>query len=96
MKGVYKFYLDCGRMGHLDGLFVATSEEVNNVIDKKVYFGEVLGKHSEVYTVIKDFNIKLVSNSEEVVKIFEEHDISAGHNPLDYWEETKEIFDLED
>lgn len=85
-KGLYKFYWDCGRQGDLDGLFVATQEEVDNIIGKEVNFGEALGKHSEVYGTVDKDDITLITNSEEVIKIFEEHNISCGYNPLEYYD----------
>lgn len=46
---LWKFSEDYGRMGDVEGLFIATEEEVDNFLDKRtVFFGEVLGKHSEV------------------------------------------------
>lgn len=39
------------RGGRLIGLFVATQEEVDAHLGKTIYFGEVLGKHSDVEVV---------------------------------------------
>lgn len=86
-KAVYKFFLDCGRMGFLDGVFVAIKSDVDKIIGKTIYFGEVLGKHSDiVYGITKD-DIELVTDDPKVVMLFEEHDLSSGYNPLDYYEE---------
>ena len=49
MKAIYQFHWDCGRMGDIAGLFVASKQDVQDAIGKEIYFGEVLGKHSEVY-----------------------------------------------
>jgi len=44
-----KFSEKYRRTGEAEELFIATEEEVDKFLDKKtVYFGEVLGKHSEV------------------------------------------------
>ena len=40
--------VDFGRMGELQGLFVAEELDVQDLIGKEVYFDEVLGKHSEI------------------------------------------------
>lgn len=40
MLKLYSFYWDCGRMGNLDGLFVAEESTVESAIGKEVYFGE--------------------------------------------------------
>lgn len=49
MEKLYHFYVDYGRMGEIEGLFIADEDEVKRSIGKQVYLGEVLGKHSEVY-----------------------------------------------
>lgn len=90
MKNLYSFYVDCGRMGELEGLFVASPKEVEEVVGKEAYFGEVLGKHSEVDIQIMQHHIGLVSDDQEKVEWLESvigcENIS-GFNPLDYIEE---------
>ena len=44
MKKLYSFELDWGRMGSLEGLFIAEEKDVKDIIGKNVQFGEVLGK----------------------------------------------------
>jgi hypothetical protein len=85
-KYLWSFYFDCGRSGSLDGLFVATEEEVNSVIGKHAYFGEVLGKHSEVYGDIEPNDIHKLNISPEAVEEVSAHlgDTWSGFNPLDY------------
>ena len=91
MKNLYSFYWDCGRMGDLQGLFVATPEQIESAIGRQAYFGEVLGKHSEIYGSIDRENITLVSNDHEKVKWLLEvtggWDTISGFNPLEYLEE---------
>ena len=80
---LWSFYWDCGRQGEVKGLFKATKEEVENAIGKEVYFGEILGKHSEVYGTLEEDDIELVSdNPIEVMNATE-----SGYNPLEYLEE---------
>jgi hypothetical protein len=80
---LWSFYWDCGRQGEVKGLFKATKEEVKNAIGKDVYFGEILGKHSEVYGTIEEGEIELVSdNPIEVMNATE-----SGYNPLEYLSE---------
>ena len=85
-KGVYKFHIVCGRAGDLFGLFVADKEHIRILLEKEieVYFGEVLGKHSEIYGSIDESEIELVSDSPEIIGIVEKYNLSIGHNPLDY------------
>ena len=87
MKAIYEFFWDCGRMGELSGLFIAETSEVEKLIGRNINFGEVLGKHSEIYgTVTKDdFTIK--STDQEFIAKFEEimgKGTISGYNPLDY------------
>jgi hypothetical protein len=85
-KYLWKFNFECGRMGELHGLFVATEEEANNVIGQEAYFGEVLGKHSEIYGTIDRGEIQKVDldaeTVEKVAKILGE--TWSGYNPLHY------------
>lgn len=85
-KAVYKFQFDCGRQGELEGLFVSTKEKVQALkkSEVEVYFGEVLGKHSEVYGKIEEKEIILVSDNPEVVQIVEQYNLENGYNPFDY------------
>lgn len=85
-KSIYKFSTDCGRSGSLEGVFTATKKQVDKLISSKieVYFGEVLGKHSEVYGVIEKKDIKLVTDDTAAVEIFEKYNFASGHNPFDY------------
>lgn len=87
MKGIYKFFWDCGRQGNVEGIFVATADSVSNIIGRDINFGEILGKHSEVYGTIEEDEIKLVTTDENMVALFEEHNLSSGYNPLDYVED---------
>jgi hypothetical protein len=84
MKGIYKFFADFGRMGDLSGVFVAKAEDVENIIGQEVYFGEVLGKHSEVVMTIEDDNFTLVTNDEKFIEMFEDCGLENGHNPFDF------------
>ena len=87
-KGLYIFSWDCGRMGSVEGCFIATEEEVQNIIGKEVYFGEVLGKHSEVYGVIEKDEIQLITQDEHVINVISSsgaYNTLSGHNPLNYY-----------
>ena len=90
MKKIYVFYWDCGRMGSLDGLFVAEESDIEKVIGKEVYFGEVLGKHSEIYGMLEESDLTVKTDDQEFIRkfidIFDMGTIS-GYNPLDYYKE---------
>lgn len=89
-KYLWSFYWDCGRSGDLDGLFVATEEEINNAIGNRVWFGEALGKHSEVYGDLEEGDIKKINISPEAVEEVSKHlgTTWSGWNPLNYVEYT--------
>ena len=86
-EGIYKFYVDCGRMGDVQGLFIATADEVKSILGERIYFGEILGKHSEVVLTIEKENITFVTDDENFVGLFKKYDLTSGHNPFDYWEQ---------
>lgn len=86
---LFKFYWDCGRMGDLEGLFFAKQSDVDKLIGKEIYFGEVLGKHSEVYGNIEKEDITKINVTSDVVAELKKnfkHDTISGYNPLDYYE----------
>ena len=88
MKYLYRFYEDCGRMGSLDGIFVAEESDVDALIGQNLYFGEVLGKHSDIdVDFTKDSFEKMdVSQSaiDEVSKVL--GNSWSGWNPVEMWE----------
>lgn len=89
---LYKFYWDCGRMGDLDGLFVAEPEEVEALYGKKIYFGEVLGKHSEIYGTFNPEDVTVISTDQKKIKWLVSvigFTTISGFNPLDYYEEEE-------
>ena len=85
-KAVYKLSVSCGRQGDLNGVFIAEKSHVKKLIEAKiqVYFGEVLGKHSEIYGAIEEDEIIFVSDNPEVIKVIEENVLESGYNPFEY------------
>lgn len=85
MKGLYYFNWDCGRMGDLEGLLIADSKEIKDALGQEVYFGEVLGKHSEIYGTLEEKDFDLKSTDEvlliQLEELFEGVTI-CGWNPL--------------
>jgi hypothetical protein len=75
-------------MGDLQGLFVATQEEVDAAIGEDIYFGEILGKHSEVFGELYQDDIRLVSEEtdkiEWLMKVLDTDGTISGYNPLEY------------
>lgn len=86
-KAVYRFSKYFRRSGTLSGVFISTKEQVRRLIDTNitVYFGEVLGKHSDIFSEINQEDILLISDDPEIVSMLEKHpDIIQGINPLTY------------
>jgi len=85
-KSLWKFYWDCGRSGEVEGLFTATEDEVKEIIGKNAYFGEILGKHSDVYGTIEENEVAKIDINPEIVKVITEKlgKTWCGYNPLDY------------
>ena len=83
-EAIYKMAFDCGRQGSLEGVFVADKNHVKILLERPlgVYFGEVLGKHSEICGTIEDHEITLVTDDPAVVGLFNEHKLSSGFNPF--------------
>lgn len=86
MLKIYKFYWDCGRQGSVEGIFVATQEEVEKAIGNYVYFGEILGKHSDIGGTLDSEDLTVVSNDQDFINKYV--DIfgadGTGYNPLHY------------
>lgn len=87
MKKLYRFFWDCGRMGELESLFVAEEEDFEKCVGIPAYFGEVLGKHSEIEGTLdrSDFEVKSEDQEfiDKLVEIIGSNTIS-GMNPLNY------------
>jgi hypothetical protein len=77
---LWRFHWDCGRMGSLESVFKATQAEIDEAIGKECYFGEVLGKHSEIYGTFEKDDIELITDDPAVVGKVP----SIGYDPLEY------------
>ena len=83
---LFRFHWDCGRMGSLDGVFVATPAEVEAAMGKNLAFGEVLGKHSDIRGTLDPGDITLVEASPGFAAEFKRIFGGTGYNPLHYLE----------
>ena len=93
-KVIARFDWDCGRMGVVEGLFVTTLEDIEKITGKNVYFGEILGKHSEIDGDIGGLgeDINIVTDDQEFIAKFESimgSSTVSGYNPFDYYEEDE-------
>lgn len=87
-----KFFWDCGRMGDVEGLFICEQAELEQSYGKNVYFGEILGKHSEVYGTLNKADITIKSDDQDFITKL--HDVIgsstiSGYNPLEYLSEAQ-------
>ena len=89
MFALYKYHQDFGRMGSLDGVFIASKQLVAEFIDMKVnvWRYDVLGKHSEINITVSEDTISLVSDNQEVMDVLTslDVDISSGIDPIDMY-----------
>ncbi len=86
MRKIFRFYVDCGRNGEIEGVFTADQTEVDQIMGETIFLDEVLGKHSHVEVEITD-EITVISDDEDFVSKFEEIMGSgsiSGINPLSY------------
>ncbi len=74
-------------MGEVEGIFTCEKEQLEKAYGKEVYFGEILGKHSEVCGTLEEDAITILSDDQDFVKKFEEilgAGTVSGYNPLSY------------
>lgn len=64
---LYKFYWDAGRGGEIESLFIADSEQAEAAFGLDVYFGEVLGKHSEVSGTFEPKDLTVITQEQGVI-----------------------------
>lgn len=97
-KKIWKFWAGFGRMGELEGIFVATEEEVEGSYGQTVHFGEALGKHSDVSVKLEERNFTKVGAYPWFVAEFERRKLASGYNPLNYlndedWDDEPDEFE---
>lgn len=87
---LWRFHWDMGHQGAVEGIFVATQREIAEALDKRVYFGDILGKHSDVHGVLEDADLTMLTAEPAAVDTFQRYVKTSGYNPLDYLEEEEE------
>lgn len=89
-KLLVHFCWDIRRMGVVESLFICTQEELDNAFGKEIYFGEVLGKHSDIKGTLDLSDIVIKSDDQDFINKLQDIIGStriSGHCPLDYMEE---------
>ena len=95
MMSLWKFDVNYFRHGHIFGLFIAEESKVLQAIHsgQTVYFGEILGKYSEITYDFRDHDfVKILLSQEtlqELCDAFQSTDL-VGINPLNYIGEEEE------
>ena len=98
MLKLYRFCWPQRRGGDVEGLFVEDSDVVENAIGSDVYFGEICGKHSDVYGTLDEEDLTVVSEDQEKINWLVDilgRSIS-GYNPFDYIEDQDELDEEEE
>lgn len=81
-RNLYRLSCDFGRMGRVEGIFTATKEDVRALQGRTIYFGEILGKHSQVALEIDEGAIQLIDKYGPFVEQAEQ---LLGHHIRDPW-----------
>ena len=80
-----RFNLDCGRNGNLVGTFATSEKVLNSLIGKEIYFGECLGKHSDVSSTMEENMFEVLCKDQDFIASAQEYGlIPSGYNPIDY------------
>ena len=91
MLKLYKYYEEFGRMGDLQGVFVSTDAELLSKKGKTAYFGEVLGKHSDIYSDEWFENLFFLTDDQDFInKSIEYGLVNSGFCPLEYIDEFED------
>jgi len=91
MEALYRFDVSFRRGGKLSGIFIAKKEDVDNLIKNSttVWFGEILGKHSEIVLDMEDDMFTMLTDEQNVLDIVRKYNLENGYNPFDYIEEEE-------
>ena len=91
-KVLASFHWNRGRLGEVSGLFVAREQDLLSAFGKRVYFGEILGKHSDISGILDSGDIRILSDEQSFIHKLVSlvgRDTISGYNPLKYLEEEE-------
>lgn len=80
-------------MGEVEGLFIAEETDVSAALGKDVYFGEILGKHSDISGTLDAEDLTVMSDDQEFISKVEQvfgTTCLSGYCPLDYLSEDED------
>lgn len=82
---LFRWTYEAGRGGSLQGVFASTQEIIDAAIGEKAYFGEVLGKHSDVVVVLASGQFETLTDDQDFIDKATKYGlVDSGHNPLEY------------
>jgi hypothetical protein len=83
---LWKYNLDCGALGLIEGLFVATEKEIEKSLGKTIYFGQILGEESDIFIEFFEAHLERVNVSQTTIAEMTQilGDTWCGYNPMDY------------
>lgn len=84
---LWRFNWDVGRAGVVESVFVAKQSEIDAALGSYVFFGEILGKHSDVRGRLDLEDLQVLSEDPALIALFQKHVGGTGHNPLDYMDD---------
>ena len=85
---IYKFSAEYNR-DPVESVFPAEEAEIEWIIGKDIYFGEIQGKHSEVIMTMKRSHFTVLTDDPIKVDIIKEIVGATGHCPFDYLDEEQ-------
>ena len=84
MRKLYKFSADCGRMGYIEGTLIEDDDLVAKCIGQKVYFGEILGKHSDIRWDLKESDLVVLTDDQQFIEKAIKFGLAPmGHSPIE-------------
>lgn len=89
MNKLWRWSFD-SRGGTLESYFTATEEEVQGILGETGWFGEVLGKHSDVSVRFTREQFDVISEDSAFVESFKEIIGSTGYLPFAVLEDNEE------
>jgi hypothetical protein len=84
VEGLYQWSASFGRMGDLSGIVITTPKELKIRAGADVYFGEVLGKHSNVWYEFDPSDFRLITNKpHEMDALKQLPNLLSGYDPIE-------------
>jgi hypothetical protein len=72
------------------GSYYENSNAIDACIGKEVYFGEILGRHSEIYGTLDKEDLEVLTDNQDEIEIIEKYiGNSFGLNPIKHLREDR-------